>query len=286
DLVTCHRVVERQPWTAVLRRRAEFLARERITPLAECPFRKLHDVALVHEGHGGEVTIDAMLDGFSYQALRAFSRYGLDSDPRTGGEAYFLHLQLLLQEENQFLYFLRSAWVFNPRVDVFGVLAEDDHVDEVGLFHRRGDAGEVADRPDAGVEVERLADRYVERADTAANRRRQWALDRDDEFFEGVQRLVGEVNILTVDLSGLRPGVYAHPLDLPLLAVSARDRGVDHILHDRRDIDADAITDYAGNDGAVRHIERVIAIDGDRLAVARHLDMVVLHSLPSWFMLA
>src|SRR5690606_28536707 len=86
DLVTCHRVVERQPWTAVLRRRAEFLARERITPLAECPFRKLHDVALVHEGHGGEVTIDAMLDGFSYQALRAFLRSWLYADPCTGGE--------------------------------------------------------------------------------------------------------------------------------------------------------------------------------------------------------
>src|SRR4026208_476311 len=42
--------------------------------------------------------------------------------------------------------------------------------------------GEPAARPRAGVQVARLAERRVERADAAADGRRQRALDADDEL--------------------------------------------------------------------------------------------------------
>ena len=52
----------------------------------------------------------------------------------------------------------------DARVDVFGVLAEDHHVDLLGRLHRRGHALEVAHRAQADVQVEHLAQRHVERA--------------------------------------------------------------------------------------------------------------------------
>ena len=53
-------------------------------------------------------------------------------------------------------------------VDVLGVLPEDDHVDQLGVQHRRGDALEPAHRTKTDVEVEDLSQGHVERADAAA----------------------------------------------------------------------------------------------------------------------
>ena len=74
-------------------------------------------------------------------------------------------------------------------VDVLGVLAEDHHVDLLGALHRRGHALEVAHRAQADVEVEHLAQRDVERADAAADRRGQRALDADQVLAERRRRV-------------------------------------------------------------------------------------------------
>ena len=73
----------------------------------------------------------------------------------------------------------RALGPLDAGVHVLGVLAEDDDVHLLGLRHRRRRALEVAHRPDAGVEVEHLAQRDVQAADAAADRRRQRPLDRD-----------------------------------------------------------------------------------------------------------
>jgi hypothetical protein len=65
-------------------------------------------------------------------------------------------------------------------VDVFGVLAEDDHVGLLGVLDGAGDAREVADGAEAGVEVEDLAEGDVERADAAAGGGGEGALDADE----------------------------------------------------------------------------------------------------------
>ncbi len=47
-------------------------------------------------------------------------------------------------------------------VDVLGVLAEDHHVELLRMLHRAGHAAVVLHRADAGVEIERLAQRDVQ----------------------------------------------------------------------------------------------------------------------------
>ena len=70
----------------------------------------------------------------------------------------------------------RALLELDPRVEVLGVLADDDEVDVVvaGAHARVGLAG-----PHRHVEVELLAERHVHGAEAAADRRRDRALERD-----------------------------------------------------------------------------------------------------------
>ena len=66
--------------------------------------------------------------------------------------------------------------VLEAGVEVFGVLADDDQVDAAeARRHRR----QVPDRPQVGVEVERLAQADVDAGEALADRRRDRALQRD-----------------------------------------------------------------------------------------------------------
>src|SRR5206468_207961 len=97
-------------------------------------------------------------------------------------EADLLELlgELLLEEVEDLLRLGRSCRIFDAGVDVFRVLAEDDHVDLFGVLDGGGHAGEPADRAEADVEVEHLSEGDVERADAATDRGGQRALDADE----------------------------------------------------------------------------------------------------------
>jgi hypothetical protein len=56
-----------------------------------------------------------------------------------------------------------------------------------------------------------------------------------------VQRLLGQPDVGAVDLGRLLAGVDLHPVDLALAAVGLGHRGVDHLDHHRRDVEAGAV---------------------------------------------
>ena len=144
-----------------------------------------------------------------------------------------------------------------------------------GSLTGRGHALEPAHRAQADVEVEFLAQRDVERADAAADRRGQRALDRDDVVLEDRQRLLGQPDVRAVDLGRLLAGVDLHPVDLALAAVGLGDRGVDDLDHHRRDVEAGAVALDVRDDRLVRNVEAKIRVDGDLLAAGRDLDVLV-----------
>ena len=78
------------------------------------------------------------------------------------------------------------------------------------MLHRRGHAGEILHRPQADVEIEHLAQRDVERADAAADRRGERAFDADEIFLERLDGVVGQpvVELVLGGLAGedLEPG--------------------------------------------------------------------------------
>jgi hypothetical protein len=120
-----------------------------------------------------------VLDGGAHQALRPLARHGLMPKPLDSGKRTFLKRSPKFSASS-WLKRAASAGAFlelDAGVDVLGVLAVDHHVHVAGALDGRGDALEPAHGPHAGVQVQHLAQRHVQRADAAAHRRGQRPLD-------------------------------------------------------------------------------------------------------------
>ena len=104
--------------------------------------------------------------------------------------------------------------VFDACINIFGVFAENNHIDILWSADWRGHPLEVANRADAGVQVQLLAQRHIEGADTTTNGRRQRAFDSNEVFFDvaqgsGRQPLAGLIE-------GLLAGEHLVPVDFAL----------------------------------------------------------------------
>ena len=164
---------------------------------------------------------------------------------------------------------------FHTGVDVLGVLAEDDGVELLGIFHRARRALEIAHGTQADVEVEQLAQRDVERADTAAHRRRQRSFDPDQIFLERLDGFVGQPGVELVERFLARP--HFHPRDLTLAAVNLLEHVVEDILRGAPDVGPGAVTLDKRNDRPRRHVQLAVRPHRDLLAVARNLDRLERH---------
>src|SRR5579859_1615546 len=91
-----------------------------------------------------------------------------------------------------------------------------------------------------------------------------------------MQRFVGKP--LTIASVRLLAAINLHPGNFATAPVSLLNGSIHDAQHRRRDIDADAVTLYVGNDGFVGHAQRKIGIDLDLVAVRRNDDMLVLHA--------
>ena len=200
---------------------------------------------------------------------------GLMPMPDVFGKADFLDAHFVLQELDELLRFGRFGRPFDSRVDVLGVLAEDHDVELLGMLDRARHASEVAHRAQAYVEVEHLAQRDVERADAAADRRRQRSLDAHQEFAEGLDGLVGQPVLPLIERLLARK--HFHPRDLALAAVNFLDRVVEDVLRRLPDVGAGAVALDERNDRAVGNFQSVIGAKSDLLAVAGNLDVLVCH---------
>src|SRR5262249_50207154 len=157
------------------------------------------------------------------------------------------------QELDYLLRAFRLRLPLDTRVDVLGVFTEDHHVGLFGLLERAGYAPEVAHRAQAYVEVELLAQRDVDRANSAADRCGERSLDRNDELARGLESFVWQPDMLSVDFAGLLPGVHLHPLDAAPAAIGNVDRCVHHPDHHRSNVDAGTVALDERNNGTVRN---------------------------------
>src|SRR5262249_34922022 len=243
---------------------AELPRRELVAPVLERPLGELLDVALVHERDRVALRGDGVRDRLADEALRSELRDRLDAD---GGAGTNLRRGAALDGVERVDDGIRAGRIRRPldaRVHVLGVLAEDDHVHVFRLLHRRGDAVEVAHRAHAGVEVELLPQRHVERADTAADRRGEWPLDGHAIVRDLIERLLRQV-IVPLRLP-LVAGPDLFPGDLLLPAINFGHRAVDDVLRGAPDVGAGAVAFDVGNDGRVGDDDLAVLVVDSRSA--------------------
>ena len=124
------------------------------------------------------------------------------------------------------------------------------------MFHRRRHAFVPADRAEADEEVEHLPQRYVQRPDAAAHRRRERSLDADQVVTKGLDGIVRQPIVEL--LEALLTRVDLEPGDLPLAAVSLRDRGVEDAHAGTPNIRTGAVTFDERDDRIVRNDETAV----------------------------
>src|SRR6266705_1752227 len=226
----------------------ELFPRDLVPPLSKPALGELHDVALVHERDRGAPRVDRVLNRLRHQPLRPELRHWLDADRAAGAD---LRVVALRQESDDGVRGVASSLVLDARIDVLDVLAEDHDVELAGLLHGGRDPLEVAHGPDAGVQVEHLAQRHVERADPAADGRRQRPLDRDPVRPDRVQRGLRQPAVCGVEC--LLPCEHLEPFDLAAAAGCPLDRGVEHAARGAPDVGAGAVSLDERNDRPIGH---------------------------------
>src|ERR1035437_5069479 len=254
---------------------------EGVAVVPEGAFRELHDVALVDERDALALVRDRVLDRGANETLAAPLRDGLHTEAGRLGETELLVLrrEVLLQERGDLPALVGSGGELDSRVDVLGILPEDDHVHLFGVLDGRRHALEPAHGAQADVEVESLAQRDVERTDAAADRRRERSLDADEELAKRVDRLVWKPRLQAVE--GFLARVDLHPFDLAFPAVSLFDGGVEDAHGRAPDVRPGSVTLDEGNDGVVGDLEPP-AGNGDLLSRGGHRGLGAGHEETSF----
>ncbi len=166
------------------------------------------------------------------------------------------------EEIEQLLRLGGAGRVFDAGVNVFRVLAEDHHVHFFRMPDRRGYALEPANRTKTDEQVEHLAQRHVQRADAAADRRRERTFDPHQIFSERVDGLVGQPVVEL--LEALLSGVDLHPRDLAFAAVRVLHSGVEHAHARAPDVGARSVAFDERDDRIVGHSETPVAMHDGR----------------------
>ena len=255
---------------------AELAGGEGVTPVAERALGELHDVALVDQGDAPAALIERVADRRADQPFGALAADRLDADPGGLREADLPHPHLVLEEGDQSARFIGSLAVFHPGVDVLAVFPEDDHVHLLGVVDGTRDAPIPLHRPEAHIEVEKLAEGDIQRADAAAHRSGERPLDPHQILPEGVHRGVGEPVAGLVER--LLAGEHFPPPDPPRPPVGALHGGVEHADARPPDVAPGAVPLNEGNYGVVGHLQAPVA-DGNAAALGRRGIGVGVHEL-------
>ena len=173
---------------------------------------------------------------------------------------------------DELLRLRRALAELDARINVFGVLAKDHHVELLRMLHRAGHARVVLHRPHAGVQIENLPQRHIQRADTAPHRCRQRPFDRNPQIARRIDRLIRQPRLEFA--KGLFSRVNLEPLHRALAAVRLLYRRVENPLRGAPDVAAGTVAFNKRDDGVVGNREFSIGIL-NRLAAVRQRQSVI-----------
>ena len=262
----------------------EFFRSQLVAPLGEGALGELHDVALVDQGHRGELLVPGPVQGLADDVPGPGGGDGLDADARVGPDAAAVLFPDQVDDGPRHLAALLEVVA---GVDVLGVLAKDDEVHLVGVLVGGGDPLEIADRPHAGVEIQMLPEPDVDGAEALghpvvlaafvatagvvllvgavethvsllSHRGGEGALDGDAKVPDRLHRLVGKLAAVVVQ--SLQAGIEGTPGDAAAAAVGSTHRPVHHVAHHRGDVQTDPVAPQDADDGFVADDEAAVPI--------------------------
>ncbi len=154
------------------------------------------------------------------------------------------------------------ALVFNPRINVFCVLAEDHHVHLFRMLHRARHTREILHRPQTHIKVQHLPQRDIQGSNPTTHRRRQRPLDSHQKFPKRFHRIVRQPR-LRIPLGGpglklikrLLPRKNFHPRNLLLPPKRLRHRRIKNPHARPPDIRPRPVPFDERNNRMVRHIQ-------------------------------
>src|SRR5579872_1009661 len=216
--------------------------------------------------------IEGKLNRHTDQALGASDRNGFDSDAGVETDLLLAALEhFLINELNDLRSLSGSLLPFDTGVDVLGVFAVDDEIHALGVLYGRRSAFVVLYRSHAGIEIERLAEGNVQRADASADGCGQRTLDGHAEFANGIDRVLGKP--ITEFGKSFLAGEDLIPGNAALPPVGFLDGGVEDADGGFPDVASGAIAFDKRNDWIIRDLIATIAI-GDARAVGGHGKVV------------
>ena len=140
-----------------------------------------------------------------------------------------------------------------PGVQVFGVLAEDDHVHPFGVAHRGGHTLEPAHRAQADVQVQVAAQGHVQRAHAAAHRGGQRTFDAHQVGLESLQGFIRQPGAGL--FKGSLPGEDLQPGNRTAAAHRPLHSRVQHLARRLPDFRPNAISVDERDDRAIGHAQ-------------------------------
>ena len=207
----------------------------------------------MHQGYGLAAGFQRVLYGHTHQPLGAGHGNRLDAHAGIQTNLLLAALEHVLVEEFDQLGALRSSLLpFDAGVNVFGILAEDDHVHALGMLHRRGHALVILHRAHATIEVQNLPQCNIQRADPAAHGSGQRAFDGNSKF---ANRIDGIVRQPVIELClGFFPRENLVPGHAALAFVGFFRSRVEDAERRLPDVAPGAITLDEGDDWIVRNV--------------------------------
>ena len=107
---------------------AKFPACQFVAPILEGPFRELHDIALMDNGHGLAFMFKRILDCSPDQAFGTIPGDRLDADGGRFGKADFANPHILDQELLDPFTIRCAIHPLDADIDIFTVLTENNHI--------------------------------------------------------------------------------------------------------------------------------------------------------------
>ncbi len=234
---------------------AEFAFGEGVSPIFEGTFGELHDVAFMDEVHALAFVFQRPCDCRAHESLGTFHRNRLDTNAGSFREAHlgiFLG-ECILEHAHEFCIIFGAVLEFNAGVNIFGVLAEDDHIHMFGVLHRGRHALIPTHRTLANVQVQQLAERNIQRTDTAANGSCERAFDAHQKLAERFSCFIGQPAL--EHLKRLLARVHFHPMDLAFPAIRLLHRRIEHTHRSAPNVASRAIALNKRNDRIIGNIQ-------------------------------